>query len=1089
LAKADQIALLVARLRETGQRLRLLTGGEIDSVADHHGRTFLLPHAQSEVRDVELAKQAAILGALPANIALLDTRGVIIAVNEAWRKFGRANAAHGPGHGEGANYLEICDAARGSDAAEARRAAEGIRAVMAGRTAVYALDYRCDAPGEARWFHLTVTPLASGQSAGAVVMHLDVTAQKLAEEQLHESERRFSDLLDNVELVAVMLDRDARLAYCNGYFLRLTGWRHEEVIGRDWFEIFMPPALGDMRRVFAALLAGEPGARHVDHALLTRAGARRLVRWNNSLLKAGDGKVTGVASIGEDITDHARNVSSLKRLNRVHALLSGINTLIVRVHDRDELFRETCRIAVSRGDFVVARVLALDAQGQVRIAATSERDARPYQRLLDDYNGDPAHCQNLVALALRSGQPQVSNDVASDTRIPDRVALTRGGTYALALLPIIVDQRVAGAVVLRAREAGSFNDAEMQLLQELVANLAFALEQVDKDERLARMTRVNQTLGGINALIVRVSDRDELYRGACRIAVETGGFKLAWLAVVDEHAQRLRMVAWEGAGQGFVEQMPLSLIESDGDDFGLGGRAVREKKPMMVEDIQRELKVRLRQPAAARGLQSVAMLPLVVVDKAVGVLALYAGETGFFTSTEMKLLANLAGDVAFAIDHLGKQDRIDYLAYYDDLTGLANRTLFLERVAQYLRSAAANGHGMALFLVDVERFKNVNDDLGRPAGDALLQQLARWLTGTVGDVNLLARYGADHFAVVLPMVKAGGNVVHLLEKAMAALREHPFRLNNVEFRIAARTGAALFPRDGANADTLFRHAEAALKQAKSAGERYLFYAPAMTAKTAGKLTLESQLREALERDEFVLHYQPKVALATGLMTGAEALIRWNDPRTGLVAPGRFIPVLEETGLIHDVGRWALRKAVEDYLRWRKAGLAAVRVAVNVSPLQLRNRSFSTEIAQVVGVDPWAAAGLALEITESLIMENLEHSIASLQAVRALGVTIAIDDFGTGFSSLSYLARLPVDTLKIDCSFVSAMTASPEGMALVSTIITLAHSLRLVAVAEGVETEEQSTTLRLLRCDEMQGFLYSKPLPVDEFEKRFLSAAR
>jgi EAL domain-containing protein (putative c-di-GMP-specific phosphodiesterase class I) len=280
-----------------------------------------------------------------------------------------------------------------------------------------------------------------------------------------------------------------------------------------------------------------------------------------------------------------------------------------------------------------------------------------------------------------------------------------------------------------------------------------------------------------------------------------------------------------------------------------------------------------------------------------------------------------------------------------------------------------------------------------------------------------------------------------------------------------------------------------LKKAKASGDRYLFYTQTMTATVAGKLTLENQLRQALDNEEFVLHYQPKVNLASGLITSAEALIRWNDPRTGLVPPGRFIPVLEETGLICEVGRWALRKAIEDYLQWRNAGLAAVRIAVNVSPLQLRNNGFIGEIEQVVGVDVQGAAGLELELTESLIMEDVKHNIASLQAIRAMGVTIAIDDFGTGFSSLSYLSKLPVDTLKIDRSFVIDMTITPEGLALVSTIINLAHSLKLKVVAEGVETQDQSRLLRLLSCDEMQGFLFSKPVPKAIFETAFLAPPR
>jgi EAL domain-containing protein (putative c-di-GMP-specific phosphodiesterase class I) len=363
--------------------------------------------------------------------------------------------------------------------------------------------------------------------------------------------------------------------------------------------------------------------------------------------------------------------------------------------------------------------------------------------------------------------------------------------------------------------------------------------------------------------------------------------------------------------------------------------------------------------------------------------------------------------------------------------------------------------------------------------------VAAWITHKVGDVNLLARVGADQFAVVLPVVRPEGDVSLLVERAMSGLLEHPFTLNDAVLRVGVKIGVALFPEDGTDADTLFTNAEAALKKAKASGDRYLFYMHKMTETVGRKLTLESRLREALDKDQFVLHYQPKISLASRALTGTEALIRWNDPQTGLVPPGQFIPILEETGLIYDVGRWALRKAMADYLRWRAMGLAVVPVAVNVSPLQLRNRDFVAEIERTISIDPHAAAGLELEITESVIMADVKHSITCLQAIRALDVKIAIDDFGTGFSSLSYLSKLPVDTLKIDRSFVVDMTAGPDGLALVSTIINLAHSMRLNVVAEGVETEEQSRLLRLLSCDEMQGFLLSKALPVDLFEAQFL----
>jgi diguanylate cyclase (GGDEF)-like protein len=402
-----------------------------------------------------------------------------------------------------------------------------------------------------------------------------------------------------------------------------------------------------------------------------------------------------------------------------------------------------------------------------------------------------------------------------------------------------------------------------------------------------------------------------------------------------------------------------------------------------------------------------------------------------------------------------------------------------------VRSALGRRSNLAVGVLDLERFKNINHSLGRPAGDALLKQVADWLTHYLGDANLLARVDADHFAFVLPNIKHERDVPRLIEKVLEEFTKHPFILDEAVFRVAAKIGVATFPNDGPSADILLPNAKIALRKAKVTGDRYKLFAQTMSDSAVLKPSLESQLRYAIDNEEFVLHYQPKMNIVSGKLTGAEALIRWNDPRRGLVPPAQFIPILEETGLIFEVGRWALHKAVEEYLRWRVAGLPAVRIAVNVSPLQVRNTEFVAEIKEAIGVDARAGAGLELEITETTIMRDLEYTIATLQAVRELGVVIAIDDFGTGFSSLRYLAKLPLDTLKIDRSFVIDMASGSRGLALVSTIVNLGQALNLKLVAEGVETEEQARLLRLLRCDEMQGYLYGRPVPGDVFEATYL----
>ncbi len=614
-------------------------------------------------------------------------------------------------------------------------------------------------------------------------------------------------------------------------------------------------------------------------------------------------------------------------------------------------------------------------------------------------------------------------------------------------------------------------------------------EQQRSDSRIKRLSRVYTVLSEINALIVRVLDRQELFSETCRIAVDAGTFSMAWIGTIDSQTQQGKVVAWHGGRQEYVSGITLTALKDMPGSELPACRALREARPVICNDVTTDPSVLChRDELLARGHKALACFPLIVAGRPAAVLALYAAEPNAFDDGEARLLLELVANISCALDHLDKQDRLNYLARYDELTGLPNRQLFLERVAQFVRGANAGGDRLVMGLIDLERFKNINQSLGRAIGDALLRQVAEWLALTLDETAFLARVGPDQFAVVFPTAKAEPDLGRMTERAIEAFLRHPFRLNEAVFHVGAKVGIALFPDDGADADTLLRNAEAALRKAKMAGHRYLFYAPRMTEAVIAGLNLENMLREALEKGQFVLHYQPKVNPVTGKLTGAEALLRWNDPRTGVVLPGKFIPVLEETGLIHEVGRWVLHQALKDHARWRASGLPAVRIAVNVSALQLRSPGFIDEVKQAVAFDPGAASGLELEITESVIMEDVVQSSVRLRALRAMGVSIAIDDFGTGFSSLSYLSNLPLDTLKIDRSFVHDMTIGPQGRLLISTIIKLAHSLKLKVVAEGVETEKQSAILQALGCDESQGHLFGSPAPRQSFELTYLTAA-
>ncbi len=602
-------------------------------------------------------------------------------------------------------------------------------------------------------------------------------------------------------------------------------------------------------------------------------------------------------------------------------------------------------------------------------------------------------------------------------------------------------------------------------------------ERKQAEVRIQRLNRVYAMLSGINALIVRIRDRDELFRQACRLAIEHGRFQLAWVGTVDRSARAIVPAAWAGEEESFARLIRFPLDGADATDPDLIAASIRSREPVAIDVDTQTTGLRYRDEMLARDFHSAAGLPLSVAGEVVGYLAFYTDETGFFDDEEMRLLTELAGDISFALDHIEKEERLDYLARYDSLTGLANRSLFQERLAQYVNAATHGERRLAVVVADVERFKTVNDTLGRHAGDEVLKQLGKRFVGCVGNASEIARIGGDQFAAVMPDVADEDDVIRTIEHWRRESFGAPFAADGSDLRLSAKAGIALLPDDGVDAETLLRKAEAALNKAKTTGDPYLFYAQQMTDRVAEKLTLESRLRRALEADEFVLHYQTKVDIETRRIVGVEALIRWQSPELGLVLPAKFIPVMEETGMILDAGAWALRRAAQDRARWREQRADAPRIAVNISAIQLRKPDFVATVEQALGAFS-ADPGIDLEVTESLIMQDVEGNIAKLEALRNRGLTIAIDDFGTGYSSLAYLAKLPVEMLKIDGSFIGAMLDSPDAMTLVSTMISLAHSLELVVVAECVEQEEQAKILRLLRCNQMQGYLIGRPLPFE-----------
>ncbi|HXA48549.1 MAG TPA: EAL domain-containing protein, partial [Burkholderiaceae bacterium] len=423
-----------------------------------------------------------------------------------------------------------------------------------------------------------------------------------------------------------------------------------------------------------------------------------------------------------------------------------------------------------------------------------------------------------------------------------------------------------------------------------------------------------------------------------------------------------------------------------------------------------------------------------------------------------------------------------HMANHDVLTSLPNRTLLLDRLSQAIAFANRSGDQVAILLIDLDRFKNINDSLGHDVGDKLITGIARKLLSQIREVDTLARLGGDEFVILLADVAHEDAVAMLAQQVLESLSQ-PMTIQGHELYPAGSIGISIFPKDGIDSQTLIKNADTAMYRAKDAGRNnFQFYAHAMNARALDRLKLEGGLRNALLRDEFTLHYQPQMDIASGAVVGVEALLRWHPPGKDMIYPIDFIPIAEETGLIVAIGEWVLRTACAQHAAWEKAAIFPhIRMSVNLSARQFKQQDIVKMVAralQETGCDPTC---LELEITESIVMENPEVAAATLQRLSDMGVYLSIDDFGTGYSSLTYLKRFPIHTLKIDRSFVRDITTDADDAAIAKAVIALAHSMKLKVIAEGVETAEQLEFLREQRCDEMQGYYLSRPLPANQLE--------
>jgi len=741
------------------------------------------------------------------------------------------------------------------------------------------------------------------------------------------------------------------------------------------------------------------------------------------------------------IQDRVNAERRLRQANDLNTALSQTNRLIAHRCDQEKLFNAVCNIIVQGGRFDLAMIVLRNLEtGEFKPMAFAGQ-AVGYLRTIcrPPDNSIPPGCQPIEA-CITSGSQVVINDLSEDS--PEGPWESSAVAYELrsaAAFPLIKKGGVVGSLVIYSDQPDCFDEQFTGLISEIANAVSFALDDID---------------------------RENLRRAADQ--------------ALRDSEQRYHLVM-EGAGDAIV------LMDSDGKIVEVNRRAMEQfgySREELINMSVRELFPAELQGAIQRRFENIVETgqtidsSTVIIRKDQTTFPVDAVESRVELWGKQMVLS-IFRDVS---ERKAAEERIHYLAYHDSLTGLPNRTLLIDRLEQAIREAHRHNNMVGVIFIDLDNFKTVNDTLGHDFGDELLQSAAMRIRTSLRDSDTVARLGGDEFIVLITNPDSPSDVAVVAQKIIQSMCI-PFVISGHTFHITCSIGMSIYPRDGQDSGVLLRTADEALYQVKKEGRnRSAFHTPEMHAAAIEHVRLENDLREALRKNQFILHYQPQVNLQTGRIIGAEALIRWQHPERGMILPSKFIPLAEEKGLILAMGNWILHEACQQNRRWQLAGMPIVPVSVNLSAVQCREASLTEAIRRVLkdtGLDPQY---LELEITESTLMAQTESLRARMIEIKGCGIHFALDDFGTGYSSLSYLTRFPIDALKIDRSFIRDMIDDPKDLAVVDTVVNLAENLQLRTVAEGVERIEQITLLKLLGCQSIQGFYFSKAVAADEFAK-------
>jgi diguanylate cyclase (GGDEF)-like protein len=786
-------------------------------------------------------------------------------------------------------------------------------------------------------------------------------------------------------------------------------------------------------------------------------------------------------------------MASCRSFTRILEALSAANEAILQTPSEEELFQRVCEAAVAGGQFVLAAALLVAPDNLLHVVAGAGKGNDGTRALTLSIEQNSEHGEGLAATAFRTNQPAITSDYLRDPRFQRRrLDVKRAGIRSAAAVPIRKNKSCIGAMLFCFEQPKTLDDEAVRLLDRMASNVSIALDNFarEKQRRLSdqaneRLAWMFKALSETNEAIMHAQTRTELCDLVCGAAVRGRTFTTAAIALAEPDRRSLRMVAIAGRLATAMKDFRFPVDASDAGARTLAELAFKSGKACISNDYMNDPRFEVLRRVSPNA-ESLGCFPLFKNAEAIGVVAFQSGDLNAFTPDLIELLQRLADNISFAFANFDRVDekartdeRINYLATHDGLTDLPNRVMFGELLKVSIETSRRHDRQFALLFIDLDRFKIINDTLGHAEGDALLVKMSERFRDSVRASDVVARLGGDEFVIILQEIADHQQVANIARKVLSAATKSVL-LSGQECRITASIGVAVFPADGDDEQTLVQNADMAMYLAKDEGKNCVrFYSTEMKAPSTARLMLEASLRRAIERNELVIHYQPKRALRTDQITGVEALLRWNHPDLGFLPPNQFIPLAEETGLIIPIGLWVLKTACCQSMEWQRQGLPLMSMAVNLSPRQFTHDGLLASIEEVLTETRMPPQLLQLEITEGMVMQNVERSIEVLLALKSRGVHLAIDDFGTGYSSLSFIKRFPVDALKIDRSFVRNLPEDTNDKAVADAIIGLGRALGLTIIAEGVETAEQEAFLRDHACDEMQGFLLSKALPADE----------